>query len=222
MPVLLFDFDSTLVRDEGLDELFRLSLEGRPDAAEQVAAFRAITDRGMEGRLTWEESLRARMELVSATRGLVERTGRHLAGRLTPSVERHAAAGFFRSGHSDVHIVSGGFVELITPAAERLGIPPERIHAHRFRFDDRGRVAGADPRTALAVGGKVEAVRRLGLDPARTWIVGDGATDLELRERGAASVFVAFTENRRREPVVAAADHVIESLDQLIPLLAGA
>jgi D-3-phosphoglycerate dehydrogenase / 2-oxoglutarate reductase len=221
MPVLLFDFDSTLVQDEGLDELFRFSLEGRRDAGERLSAFRAITDRGMEGLLSWEESLRARMELVVATRELVERTGRHLARRLTPSVERHAAAGFFRSAGCDIHIVSGGFTELITPAAERLGIPPERVHAHRFRFDHRGRVAGADPDTALARGGKVEAVRRLGLDPARTWIIGDGATDLELRERGAAAVFVAFTENRRREPVVASADHEVPSLDALITLLEG-
>jgi HAD superfamily phosphoserine phosphatase-like hydrolase len=154
MPVLLFDFDSTLVQDEGLDELFRFSLEGRRDAGERLSAFRAITDRGMEGLLSWEESLRARMELVVATRELVERTGRHLARRLTPSVERHAAAGFFRSAGCDIHIVSGGFTELITPAAERLGIPPERVHAHRFRFDHRGRVAGADPDTALARGGK--------------------------------------------------------------------
>lgn len=222
MPVLLFDFDSTLVQDEGLDELFRLSLEGSPDAGERMEAFQSITDRGMEGLVTWEESLRARLEMVAATREMVERTGLHLARRLTPSVERHASMGFFRHPAREVHIVSGGFEELIGPSAERLGIPAARIHAHRFRFDGRGRVVGADPATALAQGGKVEAVRRLALDPDSTWIVGDGATDLELRDRGAAALFVAFTENRRRESVVAAADHVVDSLDALVTLLEGA
>lgn len=220
MPVLLFDFDSTLIQDEGLDELFRISLEGRPDGVERVAAFREITDRGMEGALSWEDSLQARMHLVEASRGLVERVGRHLAGRLTPSVERRA--GFFREGGRDIHIVSGGFVELITPAALRLGISADRIHAHRFDFDPRGRVVGVASDTPLARGGKVEAVRRMGLDPALTWIIGDGATDLEVRDRGAASTFVAFTENRRRDPVVAAADHEAASLDALITLLEGA
>lgn len=220
MPVLLFDFDSTLIQDEGLDELFRISLEGRPDVDARAAAFREITDRGMDGTLSWEDSLRARMELVEASRGLVERVGRHLAGRLTPSVARRPE--FFRGGPHDIHIVSGGFVELIAPAAQQLGIGADRIHAHRFAFDPMGRVAGVAPDTPLARGGKVEAVRRLGLDPALTWIIGDGATDLEVRDRGAASVFVAFTENRRRDPVVAAADHEVASLDALITLLEGA
>lgn len=220
MTVLLFDFDSTLIRDEGLDELFRLSLEGRPDAADRMTRFRAITDGGMEGGIAWEESLRTRMEMLEADRELVERTAAYLAERLSPSVERNLP--FFRDGAHRIHVVSGGFGELITPAAARLGIDAGRIHAHRFRFDASGRVIGLHPDTPLAMGGKVEAVARLGLDPTRTWIIGDGATDLEVREQGLAAVFVAWTENRRRPPVVAAADHEADSLETLLTLLDGA
>lgn len=220
MTTLLFDFDSTLIRDEGLDELFRLSLEGREDTAERVAAFQLITDRGMAGEISWEESLGARMALVEAGPDLVDRTARYLVERLSPSVARNR--GFFERASSRIHVVSGGFRELITPTATRLGLPPARIHAHRFRYGEGGRIAGFDPSTPLALGGKVEAVARLGLDPAHTWIIGDGATDLELRERGLASVFVAWTENRRRPSVVAAADHEVDSLEGLLALLGRA
>jgi D-3-phosphoglycerate dehydrogenase len=50
-------------------------------------------------------------------------------------------------------------------------------------------------------------------------MIGDGATDLEVRERGLADRFVAFTENRHRDPVVAKADFVAKSMDELIALL---
>jgi len=216
-PVLLFDFDSTLVQEEGLDLLFRRAVGEGPGGAHRAEAFRRITDRGMAGESSYDDSLRQRLALLDASREQVEAAGQELAGLLSPSVAR--SAGFFRSGAHEIHVVSGGFVELIHPAAARLGIPPERVHAQRFRYDDARRVVGVDPQTAMALGGKPEVVRRLGLDPALTWVVGDGATDLELRDAGLAAVFVAFVENRRREPVVQAADHVVDSMEQLILLI---
>jgi hypothetical protein len=52
-------------------------------------------------------------------------------------------------------------------------------------------------------------------------MVGDGATDLELRTLGLVDRFIAFTENRHREPVVAKADAVARSMDELLDLLDG-
>lgn len=218
MPVLVFDFDSTLVQDEGLDELFLRSLEGASDREARGAAFRAVTDRGMEGGLPYAESLRLRMEVLRAGPEQVAQTARHLASRITPSVERHRA--FFQDPSRRVHIVSGGFEELILPTAAWLGIPPHRVHAQRFRIQG-GVVDGIDPDTPMARGGKLEAVRLLQVPPEELWIVGDGATDLEIRTQGYAGTFVAFTENRRRDPVVSAADHEARSMDDLLHLLAG-
>ena len=218
MPVLVFDFDSTLVQDEGLDELFLRSLEGAADREERADAFRAVTDRGMEGGLPYQESLRLRMEVLQANGEHVAETARRLASRITPSVERHRA--FFQDPERQIHIVSGGFQELILPTAAWLGIPAQRVHAQRFQLAD-GVIVGIDPDTPMARGGKVEAVRLLQVPPAELWIVGDGATDLELRTLGYAGTFVAFTENRRREPVVSAADHVAASMDDLLHLLPG-
>lgn len=215
-PILLIDFDSTLVDAEGLDELFARSVAGTPDGPERTARFQAITDRGMAGELSYEESLGARLALLDAPRGAVEALAADLVDRIGPSVRRNA--GFFRQYGPGVWVVSGGFQELILPTSRVLGIPDERVLAHRFRWDGGGRVSGVDPDTPLARGGKPGAVAALGLE-GEVWAVGDGATDLELRDVGLARRFVAYVEHRERPPVMERADHVVRDFDELLELL---
>jgi D-3-phosphoglycerate dehydrogenase / 2-oxoglutarate reductase len=217
MRILVFDFDSTLVRSEGLDELFARSLEGSPDRERRVTEFRAITDRGMSGELAFAESLALRLALLEANRDVVREVGASLADDLTPSVARNLP--FFRDNPGRVYVLSGGFRELIEPAANVMGIAPDHIRANRFRFDGDGRVVGLDSRTLLARGGKAAALAGWKLDPGQVWVIGDGATDLELRELGLASRFVAFTENRQRDGVADAADHVARCLEDVLVLL---
>ncbi len=220
MYLLVFDFDSTLVSVEGLDELFARSLDsgGDPASAARLAAFREVTDLGMAGAISAEESLRRRLDFLRVDREMIDQVAAEIEGRLTPSVERHLP--FFRENAGRIHVVSGGFEELILPTLSPLGIRPTQLHAHRFRFDPTHRVTGLDLDTPMARGGKVGVVRSLGTHGAPIWIVGDGATDLEVRERGAAEGFIAFTEVRYREPVVSRADHVAESMDDVIRILA--
>lgn len=251
-PFLLFDFDSTLVTVEALDELFVQTLSdaepgpGDPDPA-AIARFRALTDAGMAGELPYHATLAARLALFPGggpTRAQVERTAEHVARSLSPSVVRNRE--FFRRYQARIRIVSGGFAELINPAAGLLAVTPHRVTAHAFREPD-GEPGGApqavpdgvrsgapgpgaarlglDPDTPMARAGKVGAVRRLldsGAIPRHRplWIIGDGATDLELRTARLAHAFVAFTENVTRGPIVEAADHVVASMEELIALLA--
>lgn len=217
MSFLVFDFDSTLVSVEGLDELFARTLDGAPDREERIAAFREVTDRGMAGEIAADESLRRRIAILNADRSLVDDVGREISGKLTPSVERNLP--FFRDNADRILVLSGGFEELILPTMGRMGLPPSQLQAHRFRFSPEGKVEGIDPETALATGGKPEALRRLGRQVDPIWAIGDGATDLELKLVGLADRFVAFTENRHRDPVVARADSVARSMDELIELL---
>jgi D-3-phosphoglycerate dehydrogenase / 2-oxoglutarate reductase len=217
VPTLIFDFDSTLIRSEGLDRLFDRSLDGTPDRERRLREFEAITDLGMAGGLPFHLSLERRLALLRADRRLVLEVAEELARDLSPSVARNAP--FFQEGGHPIFIISGGFVELIEPAARILGIPLDRIGANRFRFDAMGRLLGMDPDTLLARGGKAAALAGWELTTREVWVVGDGATDLELRELGLAHRFVAFTENRRREPVVSRADHVVENMEGLLDLL---
>jgi D-3-phosphoglycerate dehydrogenase / 2-oxoglutarate reductase len=233
-PFLLFDFDSTLVTVEALDELFVGTLSGAgpagpadADPEVAIARFRRLTDAGMDGALPHHESLSARLALFPGggpTRAQVERTAAEVAGALSPSVVRNLA--FFRRYQARIRIVSGGFVELIGPAAQRLAVAPHRVTAHAFHPAGPAAPLGLDPTTPMARAGKVGAVRRLldsGAIPRHRplWIIGDGATDLELRTARLAHAFVAFTENVTRDPIVKAADHVVASMEELMALLAN-
>jgi D-3-phosphoglycerate dehydrogenase / 2-oxoglutarate reductase len=217
MAVLVFDFDSTLVSVEGLDELFARSLDRAEDREGRLAAFEEITDLGMSGEISAEDSLSRRLSVLEADRRLVDEVGQGIAERLSPSVLRNLP--FFLENMDRIHVVSGGFEELIHPTLMRMGIPFSHLHAHRFLFDSGGRVIGLDPDTVMARGGKPQALARIGPSGSGIWMVGDGATDLEVRELGLADRFVAFTENRHREPVVAKADHVARSMDELLTIL---
>lgn len=211
-PHLVLDFDSTLVSVEGLDQLFLTTLADDPDRGRRARAFQAITDRGMAGELSFQESLAARMALLRATPGQVERVAELLAERITPSALR-CRDRFRRQAHR-IWVVSGGFEELIRPVLRRVGLRERHLSAHRFQWSDEGVTRGIDPDTPLARGGKVLAVRELQLR-GEIWVVGDGATDLELRERGLVDRFFAFTENVFRPPVVAKADAVLDSFEDL-------
>ncbi len=229
-PFLFLDFDSTLVTVEGLDELFdRVVGDGPPTPPGRPALrarFRALTDAGMAGTESQAETLARRLALFppgTPDRAAVEAVALAIAEHITPSVLRNRE--FLRRHAGGILVVSGGFSELIRPAALRLGIPADRVVAHAFR--PVGATSGSlelDPETPMARGGKVGAIRRL-VEAGRVprgrpaWVVGDGATDLELRTAGLASRFVAFTENVHRAPVVEAADHVARTFDELLEIL---
>lgn len=209
LPSLILDFDSTVISVEGADELFAHSLTGAPDREERVARFREITDLGMAGEIPYQRSLELRLALLDASRDDVAWVGRELVAQISPSFQR-ARAHLERHAYR-IWIVSGGFEELIRPVALELGLRDDRIHAHRFSWSGEGRLTGVDPRTPLALGGKLQAVRMADI-PGPRWVIGDGATDRELREEGLAERFYAFVENRTRPGIREGADGVLTSI----------
>lgn len=130
-----------------------------------------------------------------------------LATRLSPSAVRRSD--WFKANAERVYVVSGGFEEIIKPTVERLGILATNVYANTFLFDDTGNIVGHDPgRLTAQAGGKAVQVRELEL--CRPIIaIGDGSTDLEIRLRGEADEFWAFTETVTRPGVIEHADRVL-------------
>jgi len=127
---VVFDFDSTLIDCESLDELLARVLAGQPERITEVAA---ITVAGMEGRLVFEESLGQRLTIARPTRADVEAFGREAIDRLTPGMEA------LISGLSaEVWIVSGALRETVLPAAARLGVPDSRVLATGVAWSESG------------------------------------------------------------------------------------
>jgi len=143
-------------------------------------------------------------------------TAERLAEEITPSVARSRD---WLAGRAErVWIVSSGFEVCIAPVAEALGLRPDHVAANRLLFRD-GRAVGVDPARAVArAGGKAEAVRALRAERPLL-MVGDGWTDYEVREAGAADVFAAYTEAVARPRVVAAADVVADSFETIMGLV---
>jgi D-3-phosphoglycerate dehydrogenase len=217
LPNLIFDFDSTLVSVESLDELARIALRGKPDRDVREAEIRNITNLGMEGKLPFAESLSRRMALFTASEGNVHELVEFLRNSLSPSVARNVR--FFQAHRDRIYIVSSGFREYIAPIAEMLGLPAGHVAANSLRYDGAGLVSGPDSENPLMrVRGKSRAVASFGLEGGVA-MIGDGYTDYEVREDGAAQAFIAFTENVARPPVLEKADYLVANIEELLYLL---
>ncbi len=90
-----------------------------------------------------------------------------------------------------VALVSGGFVEVVRPIADELGI--EHVEANRLEVVD-GRLTGRVVGDVVDRAGKAAALRRFadaeGLPLARTIAIGDGANDLDMLDT--AGLGIAF------------------------------
>lgn len=206
---VVLDVDSTLCGIEGIDWL-----AGRRggDAARRVAE---LTERAMRGEIALDAVYGERLALVRPTRADVETLGEAYLSALAPGAADSVRA--LRSAGRRVAIVSGGLREALLPLATLLGVVEGDVRAVSVAFDAGGEYAGYDVASPLATsGGKRQVAESLAL-PRRTLAVGDGATDLAMRP--AVDAFAAFTGFVRRDAVVRAADHTIDSFDQLVELV---
>ncbi|MBA3889410.1 MAG: HAD-IB family phosphatase [Gemmatimonadaceae bacterium] len=206
---VILDVDSTLCAIEGIDWL------AAQRGAEVAARIAAVTERAMNGELPLEAVYGQRLALVDPDATLLHRLAEHYLETITPGAE--AAVRAMREAGVELAIVSGGIRQCLMPLAERLGVPDERLMAVSVYLDEDGLYSAFDDRSPLATDiGKEWAARQLAL-PGPVLGVGDGATDLAMRP--AVDAFAAFAAHARRDHVVAAADHVVESFEQLTSLV---
>ncbi|HEV7348862.1 phosphoglycerate dehydrogenase [Telluribacter sp.] len=210
----IIDFDSTFTKVEGLDELASIALAGHSDRVRIVEQIRDLTEKGMNGEMSFSEGLRRRIELLSANRQHIEVLVELLRTKVSDSFQRNKR--FLSEQVDHIYIISSGFKEFIVPIVTELGIREDHVYANEFRFDAEGTIIGIDESNVLSTdGGKIKLLRTLSL-PGDVYVIGDGYTDYELRESGLANRFYAFTENVQRPRVVKVADHVAASLDEFL------
>jgi len=213
-PVFIVDFDSTFTRVEALDLLGELSLADHPDRDAVLAEVRTLTDKAMSGEIGFGEALARRLQLLRPRREHLGPLVERLKAQVSASIRRNRD--FFEQNAERVFLVTGGFHDYVDAVAADFGLKPEHVLANRLTWAEDGAVAGLEADNPLSRdGGKVEAVRALGLS-GDVVVVGDGWTDYEIRQAGAAARFHAFTENVARARVVDAADHVSASWDEVL------
>jgi D-3-phosphoglycerate dehydrogenase len=212
----VIDFDSTFTKVEAFDVLADISLKDHPEREERKNQIHRITNQGMDGTISFRESLEQRLSLLAPSRHHLEPLIQMLKGSVSESFKRNKE--FFQKFADHIYIISNGFKEFIEPIVTEFGIKPENILANEFRFDDKGKVIGFDIDNPLSAnGGKVEQLKKLNL-PGDVYVIGDGYTDYEIKHAGLANKFYAFTENVIRENVKSKADHITPSLDEFLYL----
>jgi D-3-phosphoglycerate dehydrogenase len=206
---IIIDFDSTIVKLEGLDELAKIALADHPNNEAIVTEMEEITRLGMEGKIPFNESLARRLKLFKANKTHIAKLVGLLRANITKSLLENRD--FLITNKDRIIILSGGFKEWIDPIMKELGVPAERVYANTFEFDDDGNVIGADNENPLSWdNGKVEQIKLLNLE-GEVMMIGDGYTDYKVRQSGVATRFLAFTENVARQQVIEVADGELKS-----------
>ncbi len=212
----VIDFDSTFTKVEAFDVLAEISLAGHPELAERKRQIEEITKEGMDGTISFRESLERRLALLPITRIHLDALVGRLKTLVSESFKRNKD--FFSTYSDQIYIISNGFREFIEPVVTEYGVKPANVLANEFIFDKDGRVVGFDKNNPLSVNnGKSERLKDLSL-PGDVYVIGDGYTDYEIKHAGLANKFFAFTENVERHKVASKADHVAPSLDEFLYL----
>ena len=199
-----------------MDILGEIALSDHPDKEERLAKIKAITDEGMNGSLTFRESLVKRLEILDAHKKHLPLLVKELKGKVSKSFRHNKE--FFSSHSDNIFIISNGFKDFIVPIVAEYHVKESNVFANSFEFDAHGNIIGFDETNNLSVnGGKADQIKKMNLS-GDVYVIGDGYTDYEIKAAGMANKFYAFTENVERDNVTEKADHITPSLDEFLYL----
>jgi len=177
--LLIADMDSTMIRQECIDEL--------ADEAGVGSRVAEITARAMNGELDFEGALRERVGLL---RGLPEAViAQVLRDRITLMPGGRVLLATMKSNGAYAALVSGGFTAFTSAVAETLGFDENRANTLHL---EGGKLAGTVAEPILGKEAKLKALQeisaRLGITPAEALAVGDGANDLPMLQAAGTGV----------------------------------
>ena len=213
MNHFIIDYDSTFIKVESLDELSKISNGDDETINNKISE---ITNLGMEGKISFSDSLRKRIELIECNKEDIVKTVEILEKKVSDSFKNNVS--FLKNNAENILIISSGFHELIEPIVIKYGIKKENIFANKFLYDNN-KVIGYDKKNPLSKSqGKVNILKELKLK-GEVLVIGDGYTDYDIKKEGLANYFYLFIENIKRESVVKSADYLLKSLDQFIKII---
>lgn len=165
--VIVFDMDSTIVEGEIIDEMAKLA-----GVREKVAS---ITEKGMEGKIDYVQSLRERVSLL---KGLRVKSLESLAKtfRLTKGSEE--LIGALKEMGFKIALISGGFTYFTDILKKRLGFDYAygnvlEIKRGRLTGKVRGKIIDAQRKAEIMD----EICRKEGITREEVVAVGDGSND---------------------------------------------
>ncbi|RZB66646.1 phosphoserine phosphatase [Asbolus verrucosus] len=205
-----FDVDSTVIQEEGIDELAKFCNKGT-----EVAN---LTAKAMTGSMTFQESLKLRLNIIQPTLNQIRDFVKTSPPTLTPGIKK--LTNLLHSRNVPVYLISGGFRCIITPIATQLNIPHENVFGNRLKFYYTGEYAGFDENEPTSKSGGKAVVINLLKDRhnyENVVLIGDGATDLEAAPP--ADAFIGYGGNVIRPTVQAKAKWFVTDFNEIIEAL---
>lgn len=212
-----FDVDSTVCQNEGLDDFAEFCGKGE--------AIAKLTREAMGGSVPFEVALGQRLDLLQPTRQQLHDFIEAEPPRLTAGVADLIKA--LHSRGTPVHLISGGFTDIIFPCADLVGVPHENVIANVMLFNDDGSYRGFDDTVFTSrSGGKAKAVSAIierlsagGIEDPIVVMVGDGATDLEAKPP--AKAVIGFGGVVTREVVREKSDWFVKDFDEVTEIVSS-
>ncbi|XP_053563431.1 phosphoserine phosphatase [Bombina bombina] len=202
-----FDVDSTVIKEEGIDELAKFC--GVGDAVAEM------TRKAMGGSLTFRAALTERLALIRPSREQVQALITEHPPRLTEGIKELVRR--LHQRNVQVFLISGGFRSIVEHVATKLDIPPTNVFANRLKFYFNGEYAGFDETQLTAESGgkgKVIGLLKEKYGFRKVVMIGDGATDMEACPP--ADGFIGFGGNVTRQQVKEKAKWYITDFEELM------
>ncbi|XP_003968421.3 phosphoserine phosphatase isoform X1 [Takifugu rubripes] len=202
-----FDVDSTVIREEGIDELAKFC--GVGDAVTEM------TRKAMGGSMTFKMALTERLSIIRCSREQVNKLITDHPPQLTPGIRELVDS--LHQRNVKVFLISGGFRCIVEHVAAQLNIPQHHVYANRLKFYFNGEYAGFDesqPTAESGGKGKVISILKEQYGFKTVVMIGDGATDLEACPP--ASAFIGFGGNVVRQQVKERCSWYVTGFGELI------
>ncbi|GMO62046.1 MAG: phosphoserine phosphatase [Rickettsiales bacterium] len=209
MRNIIFDFDSTIVKNESFNDVLKIALG---DDKRKIKQIDEIVNKSMNGLITTKEAMDFRLQIATINKKqiqeVIEKT--EIVDGMEELIKELIK-------DNNIYIVSGGFTEMIMPTANKLGINPEYVYANEFVYDN-DIVVEVKKNLLLEPQGKVKTINNLLLEDKKI-MVGDGWTDYETLLFSAVDEFIAFYGVIKREKVDAKANLKANDANELKEIL---
>lgn len=207
---IILDFDSTILNGELLEMLAEMALADDPDKEHKVRRISEITASGMEGRISFSQSLTQRLALISISEHTIKKCIQKTLGL----VNNDYLNNFDVFSGKKLYIVSGGYKNIIDALSEKIFVPKSNIFANEFIIKNEKVIGLVSDNPLTQSNGKAIVAQQID-SKGKKLMIGDGMTDYYVKENGGADFFAAYTGIVTREKVVQKADFVLKSFGDL-------